>query len=68
MLHDAAGLGVKPSPRKATNKAENILAAEHVMSNFWELGNEWGYYAILTPYFTYFTLLLNLLAIYHYRL
>jgi len=51
MLHDAAGLGVKPSPSKATNKAENILAAEHVVSNFWELGNEWGYYAILTPYF-----------------
>lgn len=34
MLHDAAGLGVKPSPSKATNKAENILAAEHVVSNF----------------------------------
>lgn len=47
MLHDATGLEVKPSPSKATNKAENILAAEHVVSTFRELRNEWGYCAIL---------------------
>lgn len=43
MLPDAAGLGEKPSPSKATNKAENVLTAEHIESNFWELRKEWGY-------------------------
>ena len=51
MLHDATSLGVKPSPWKATSKAEDILAAEHVVSNFRERRNEWGYYAVLTAYF-----------------
>ena len=39
MLHDATSLGVKPSPWKATSKAEDILAAEHVVSNFRERRN-----------------------------
>ena len=33
VLHDATGLEVKPSPCKATNKVENILAAKHIVSN-----------------------------------
>jgi len=32
VLHDATGLEVKPSPCKATNKTENILAAEQVLN------------------------------------
>ena len=46
---DATGLEVKPSPCKATNKTENILAAEQVL-NFWELRNE-NTVPLLTPYF-----------------